>query len=173
MPDTTYSRFVDAQRMQVRWFLAESKTHTSSLAQAALLSSAALAAELAMVGYFAELTQKRYQMTIWRELLAIGANFHNLQAKVMAPPYMFASWREMESDADSALSLVQRAIVQAKTPSDMQYRSSLLSETSLVPQTAVIASSAALPPVVLQEFAAAWLVIDEQINRERAEALEC
>lgn len=169
-------RFVDDQCAQVNWLL--TGEDASSLAQRSILHAACAVAELALIGYFAEQTQKRYNADVWRGFLAVGASFEALALDAKQPDTALAHWRQLERDDNSSFAHLLRAITQCKVPNPLSYKSSLLSVTSLSDEAiatpaAVIASSNQWPKVTLISFKAAWADVTTQIQHDRQIALEC
>ena len=178
MSDTLLVRFVDDQCAQVNWLLACEIDDASALAQRSILHAACALAELALIGYFAEQTQKRYNADVWQNFLAVGASFEALALAAKQPSTVLAQWRQLERDMDSSFALVLRAITQCKVPNPLSYKSSLLSTTSLSDEAiaapaALIASSNQSPKITLASLKAAWADVTAQIQHDRQIALEC
>ena len=174
MSDVTFVRFVDEHRAHVRWLLAQDAlAAASALEQKALLNAAASAMEMALIGYFAERTQVRFQAQLWQDLLAVGLHYRRLLTQAPCAEYLIAFWLNQEAELDSDLAVVQAAIGQAKTPAPVSYRTGLLSATSLLADSTMIATSAAPERVTLASLQQAWTLLDSQIDAERAQAHEC
>lgn len=175
MADSVYTRFVDEKCAQAQWLIDRQVSADSQVGEASLLQALCAAAELALVGYFAEQSQKRFKADVWQTLVKTGPSFHALAEQTKAPQQVLTYWRQMELDEDSSFALVLRAITQSKMPTTGSYRSSLLTETSLQEGgfSSVIASSAAMPAVTLPQFVQAWSVVEAQIQFDRDVSVEC
>ena len=176
MTDTLLVRYVDDQCAQVNWLLA--CEDNSALAQRSILNAACAVAERALVGYFAERTQKRYNAEVWRGFLTVGASFEALALHAQQSASVLVHWRHMEREDDSSFARVLQAIAQSKVPSPPSYKSSLLSATTLSEEALatpalVIASSNTPSIVTLASFKVDWLAVASQIQQDRQIALEC
>lgn len=177
--DKAYIRFVNDQRVHVRSLLAELEKSTTAASKKTFFCAAARAAELALVGYFAELTQKRFQMPFWQKLLQGDRTFAGLHKHTHCDIALIAFWLDWETALESPLYNVRLAIEQLNSPTQESYQQGLLAQTSLVDSASrsnLIASSAITTEVKSlcdKEFAKAWVLIESQMLFEREQALEC
>lgn len=183
MADKAYIRFVDDQRVQVRSLLAAWTQAITAVQKRAFFCAAVRAAEQALIGYFAELTEKRFQSVIWQQLKQGQGSFVRLQNKAACEiTPIVAFWLEWESRDSSSLGAILAAIKQVNSPLEEVYRTGLLAQTTLEEALAVddnlIATSAvAKPPepvkVSGESFLKAWQAVEAQILNDREQALEC
>ena len=177
--DKAYIRFVNDQRVHVRSLLAELEKSTTAASKKTFFCAAARAAELALVGYFAELTQKRFQMPFWQKLLQSDRSFAGLQKHTHCDIAPIAFWLDWEAASDSPLYNLRSTIEQLNSPSQESYQQGLLAQTSLIDSTSrsnLIASSAMKAEVKSlcdKKFAQAWALVESQMLFEREQALEC
>ncbi|WP_054114197.1 hypothetical protein [Marinagarivorans algicola] len=187
MVDIAYSRFVDDQRAQVRCLVAELKRAEQPLHEKSLFCAAVRAAELALMGYCAERTQRRFQSALWQRLSS-GRSFAHWQKLLDCDAAPIAYWLAWEAELDSAVACIWQAVKQVNEPFDHRYRQGLLAETSLTEpmvDDAIIATSRAVPAgtsphknsrlkqVLPSVFIEAWQAVEAQILGEREQALEC
>lgn len=180
MHDATLVRFVDGQRAQARWLIGQLECERDNIAKvegAALSTALVRVIHHSLTGYFAELTQKRYAPDLWFALLGCAGSFRRMRRVATCEDHVVSRWLNLEVEADSCLCVAISAIARIGVPEVPQYRSSLLTDTSLTEAKAspavMIASSSSEGPPTLHELALAWSEIEALILSERNQGLEC
>ncbi|HEY7774845.1 MAG TPA: hypothetical protein VIC26_16800 [Marinagarivorans sp.] len=180
MADATLVRFVDEQRAEARWLIDrfDGLTDTASLIEKKALKTALVRAiHNALTGYYAELTQKRYAPDRWFAMLGGAGSFRAMARVAPCEAHVIARWLNLEADGGSCLRVALSAVGRIGLPEAPQYRSSLLSDTSLTVATqaspAMIASSAGEQPPSVPELVEAWCELEALMVAERNQGLEC
>jgi hypothetical protein len=200
--DILIERYVDEQRAHTWWLLKQMRPDESPrmLPQKSLYCAAVRASHCALTGYFAELTQKRFQASLWNQLHACLGSFMAMQKVTASGRSNIERWLQLEMQRESTYVKLLGAIAEVFYPNAQDYRSLLLTNASKPGEAAahthsdnkiasdnsnspagsnpepainMIATTARAHALSGAEFESYWAAVDALILADRSLSLEC